>query len=74
MILPTKYIPLPDSFLGVGYFILKNLDAPRTVSELWRRVRHDTSVSNPDRFYLVLDFLFSFKTIAFSKGMLHRRT
>lgn len=73
MILPTKYIPLQDSFLGVGAIILKNLKAPRTVGELWRAVHRESAISNPDRFYLILDFLFTLKVIAFSKGCIYRR-
>lgn len=74
MILPTKYIPLPDTYLGVGAIILKKLSTPRTVTELWRRVRTESAVSNPDRFYLILDFLYMLKLIEFKKGLIQRRT
>lgn len=73
MILPTKYIPFGETYLFVGGIILKNLNAPRTVGELWRRVRRETAVATLDRFYLALDFLYTLKLIAFTKGVLHRR-
>ena len=73
MILPTKYIPFGETYLFVGAIILKNLNAPRTVSELWKRVRRESAVSNLDRFYYALDFLYALKLIAFTKGVLHRR-
>lgn len=74
MLLPTKYIPLPDTYLGVGAIILKKLAVPRTVTELWRSVRSEAAVSNPDRFYLVLDFLYTFKLIELHNGLIRRRS
>lgn len=73
MILPTKYIPVCDTYLGIGAMILKELSVPRTVGELWRRIRKNDMIGSPDRFFLALDFLYTLKLIAFTKGMLHRR-
>lgn len=73
MILPNKFIPTCETYLGVGGIVIKNLDTPRTVAELWKRVRRESSSLNADRFYLTLDFLYTLKLIAYTKGLLHRR-
>ena len=75
MILPTIHIPACDTCIGIGGIILKELAAPRTVAELWSRVRRKSiGAANLERFYLTLDFLYTLKLIAFTKGLLHRRT
>lgn len=73
MILPTKHIPLPDTYLGIGGLLLKELSVPRTVPELWKRVRKNNSVSTLERFYLALDMLYTLKLIDLSGSLLHRR-
>lgn len=74
MILPTIHIPLCDTCIGIGGIILKELATPRTVAELWNRVRRRSiGASNLERYYLTLDFLYTLKLIDFTKGLLHRR-
>lgn len=74
MILPTKHVPLSDTYIGIGGVILKELSAPRTVVELWKIMqRKKIETLNAQRFYLTLDFLYTLKLISFSKGLLHRR-
>ena len=74
MILPTEHIPICDTCIGIGGIILKELTTPRTVAELWSRVRRKSiGAANLERFYLTLDFLYTMKLIAFTKGLLHRR-
>ena len=74
MILPTKHVPLSDTYIGIGGVILKELSAPRTVVELWNIIqRKRIETMNPERFYLTLDFLFTMKLISFSNGLLQRR-
>ena len=75
MILPTEHIPICDTCIGIGGIILKELTTPRTVAELWSRVRRKSiGAANLERFYLTLDFLYTLKLIDFTKGLLHRRT
>lgn len=75
MILPTIHIPVCDTCIGIGGVILTELATPRTVAELWNRVRRKSiGAANLERFYLTLDFLYTLKLIAFTKGLLHRRT
>jgi len=35
MILPTKHIKLSESLVGLGAYLLKYLDKPKTVDQLW---------------------------------------
>lgn len=35
MILPTKHISLSESIFGLGGILLKNLNTPKTIDELW---------------------------------------
>lgn len=72
MILPTKYVPLQNSLLGVGSVILKKLNSPQTISSLWMRVKHVPSVGNFERFTLVLDMLFMLGMVKFERGMLFK--
>jgi len=73
MILPTKHIPVCDTYIGIGGVILKELSVPRTVGELWKKVRKSAAVANPDQFYLTLDFLYTLKLVVFTNGLLQRR-
>lgn len=74
MILPTKHVPLCDTYLGIGGIILKELSAPRSVMELWKIMqRKQLATFNSERFYLTLDFLYTLKLISYSKGLLCRR-
>lgn len=38
MLLPDKHISLADSLLGLGGFVLEQLDRPRTIDGLYERV------------------------------------
>lgn len=35
MILPTKHISLSESIFGLGGVLLKNLNTPKTIDDLW---------------------------------------
>lgn len=39
MLLPDKHITLAESILGVGAFLLGELDGPQTMDRLYARVR-----------------------------------
>ncbi|OGQ17139.1 MAG: hypothetical protein A2138_23785 [Deltaproteobacteria bacterium RBG_16_71_12] len=73
MILPTKHIPLGHSLFGAGAAVLRHLDAPRSVSSLWERVRLMPEIGSFPRFILVLDLLFSIDAITMVDGVMQRR-
>lgn len=79
MILPTKYLPHDRALIGVGGFILKQLDEPRTVSSLWEGVRkaqnceHDATPVSFDWFVLALNLLYSIFAIDYRDGVVYRK-
>lgn len=68
--LPSKYVPVEHSTLGVAAFIIRSLGASDTVSSLWDRVRHDPRVRSFDRFARALTLLFAGRIIRLEKGVL----
>lgn len=65
MILPEKHIKLSESLLGLGGYVLKLLDKPRTIDDIWREY---SKVNNTNMFpayhgfdnlILAVDFLFT---------------
>ena len=72
MILPSKHIRLENSLLGVGAEIIKRINSPQTVSQLWNDVRALPGVRTFERFTLSLDLLFALGAIEFQEGLLRR--
>ena len=35
MILPTKHISLSESIIGLGGIVLKNIETPKTIDDIW---------------------------------------
>ena len=75
MILPTKYLPHERALLTVGGDILKQLEEPLSVSELWERVRAVRNTQNRavalsfDWFILALNLLYAVAAIAYKDGV-----
>lgn len=71
MILPTKKRTSARSLIGIGALILGFLNEPRSISNLWWKIRNSrvTKESYPyldfDQFILSLDFLFLMNIIHF---------
>lgn len=76
MILPGKHLKQDRALLSVGAEILVHLDEPRTVSELWERVRHAresmTTIAplSFDWFILSLNLLFAVNALNLSEGVI----
>ncbi|TXM73465.1 hypothetical protein FV218_11380 [Methylobacterium sp. WL69] len=68
--LPSKYVPVEHSAVGVAAFLVASLGANDTVSSLWDRVRHDIRVRTFDRFAGALTMLFAGRIIFVDKGVL----
>ena len=68
--LPSKYIPVEYSAVGVAAFLLAALRHNDTVSMLWDRVKHDARVRTFDRFANALTILFAGRVIMMEKGVL----
>lgn len=72
MLFPTKYLPLEDSFLGLGALLLKRLRHPQTPDRLWQSVRTDPHIATYARFVQTLDILYALKLIDLENGTLIR--
>lgn len=72
MILPTKHIPTRQSIIGVGALVLQHLDRPRTLSDLWERLREVPEVGTFKRLVLTLDLLYAMGAVTLEDGLLER--
>ena len=72
MILPTKHVSLQNSYLGAGMTLLKALDKPQTIAQLWKSVCRSSNIANTRRFYKVLDLLFMMGVVNYSKSKIQR--
>ena len=72
MILPTKHISLKNSYIGAGMTVLRALDRPKTLMQLWESVCRSPNIANVQRFYKVLDLLYMLGVISFSKSKIQR--
>ena len=68
--LPSKYVPVEYSAIGVAAILLAALRYNDTVSVLWDRVKHDSRVRTFDRFANALTILFAGHVIMLEKGVL----
>jgi hypothetical protein len=79
MILPGKHLRQDRALLTIGAEILVHLDEPRTVSELWERVRQRRTAgttSSPlsfDWFILSLNLLYAVCALEFANGIVSVR-
>jgi hypothetical protein len=71
-VLPTKYVPIDFSIIGVAALVLSELGANDTVSPLWDRVNDDPHVRTFDRYADALTLLFAAKLIDLRRGILVR--
>jgi hypothetical protein len=38
MIFPDKHVKLSESFLGLGSYVIKQLDSPKTIDQIWKNL------------------------------------
>ena len=73
MILPKKHIHLAESLFGFGAFILKILDKPMNIDDVWERFSEINGTEKFrtyqtfDNFILTLNFLFLIGAIKLDK-------
>ncbi len=68
--LPTKYVPISFSLLGVCAVLVESILPNDTVSSLWDRVRDDERVRTFDRYAEGLTLLFAGSVIRLDRGIL----
>lgn len=71
-IVPTKYVPLEFSLLGLAGLLLEAINGSETISALWDKVRADDKVRTFDRFAEALTLLFSVGLINLEGGLIIR--
>lgn len=69
-VLPTKYVPIDSSILGVASILLGDLGSNETVSTLWDRVRTMPQVRTFDRYAEALTLLFAVRMVDLRRGIL----
>lgn len=78
MLLPTKHINFSESLLGFGSYLLKLLDRPLSVDELWKKYQVDFNNElyfarqTFDNLVLTLIFLYGVDAIKEEKGLIIR--
>jgi hypothetical protein len=69
-LLPTKYVPIDSSVLGVSSLLLNCMGSNDTISTLWDRVRSMPQVRTFDRYADALTLLFAARIIDMQHGTL----
>jgi hypothetical protein len=70
MIVPTKYVPAPESTLGLACTLLVMRDGNQTISELWLAFRAAHPSSTFDRFVEALTLLYLLGVVEIDEGTL----
>lgn len=73
MILPDKYIKIPNSFVGQGAFLIGVLEKePCTISILWEKITEPNKRLGwtLDKLMLILDFLFMLNIVSYDRGLI----
>ena len=68
MLLPDKHISFAESLLGLGSFIIEQLDTPQTIDNIWRKFEKERGSRYPayhsfDNLILATDVLFAIDLI-----------
>ncbi len=78
MILPTKHINFSQSLLGLGAYILSQLNTPKTIDELWEDYLVDyknkvyLAKHSFDNLVMTIIFLYSINSISESNGVIKK--
>jgi len=78
MLVPAKHINFSESLLGFGSYILKILDKPKSIDDLWKIYQSDLenkeyfSSHSFDNLMLTIIFLFSIGSIDEKNGRIEK--
>jgi hypothetical protein len=73
-LLPTKYVPIEYSIIGVASLLLSRMRANDTISTLWDRVNDEPQVRTFDRYADALTLLFAANLLDLRRGVLTAKT
>lgn len=78
MILPTKHINFSQSLLGLGSYVLSQLQSPKSIDELWEKYEIDyenkiyLAKHNFDNLIMTLLFLYSIGSVSEQDGVIKK--
>ena len=78
MILPTKHINFSQSLLGLGGYILFQLQSPKSIDELWNKYNIDyknnvyPAKHSFDNLVMTLIFLYSIGSVTENNGVMEK--
>jgi len=78
MILPTKHINFSQSLLGLGAYVLSQLESPKSIDALWETYKTDDKNNiylakhNFDNLVMTLIFLYSIGRVSESDGVIEK--
>ena len=78
MILPTKHINFSQSLLGLGAYVLSQLQSPKSIDELWESYKVDYNNNSYlakhsfDNLVMTLIFLYSIGSVAENDGVIEK--
>lgn len=78
MILPTKHINFSQSLLGLGAYILTQLQSPKSIDELWEAYKVDyknniyLAKHSFDNLVMTLIFLYSVGSVTENNGVIKK--
>jgi hypothetical protein len=70
--LPSKYVPVEFSILGIAARLIEEMGPSETISSLWDRVKGSAEIRTFDRFAEALTVLFAARLISMDKGVVRR--
>lgn len=71
-VLPTKYVPIDYSILGIAATIAAEIRMNDTVSSLWDRLSANPQIRTFDRYAAALTLLYAGSLISVERGVLRR--
>lgn len=78
MILPTKHINFSQSLLGLGSYVLSQLQSPKSIDELWGKYEADyenkiyLSKHSFDNLIMTILFLYSIGGVSEKDGVIKK--
>jgi len=78
MILPTKHINFSQSLLGLGAYILSQLESPKSIDELWETYKTDYKKNTYlakhsfDNLVMTLIFLYGIGSVSENDGVIEK--
>ena len=70
MILPSKHISQDQALIGIGAILLKKINRPQTITNLWEIIREEKTIGTFERFVLALDMLYIAGAIVLRDGLI----